>query len=1148
LPTLTDLPAQEALRLEQVCQRFEALCKKGPQEQPALETFLADEPELARPVLLCELLQLEVAYRVLRGDVPEAADYLARFPGHEAMVRAVLAAAQPAGGLAPPGYEVLRELGRGGMGVVYMARQQQLQRVVALKVIKAGAHAAAAERARFQTEARVAARLRHPHLVPIHEVGEHQGQPYLVLELVEGGSLADKLSGKPWPARTAAELVRALAGAMQYAHQAGVVHRDLKPGNVLLATDGTPKISDFGLAKVLAGAEAGHTGSGEVLGSPPYMAPEQALGKSKEVGPAADVYALGAILYELLTGRPPFVGETAVDTLVQVVNDEPVPVRRLQPKVPRDLETICHKCLHKDTGKRYASAQALAEDLRRFLAGEPILARPVGAAERAWRWGRRNPGWAAALLLLLVVAAGALGASWSLYAANRQLARAERDAQEKLLESLLAQARGNQTSGRAGQRFESLDALGQAAVVARKLGKGEETMLALRNQAIACMVLPDVRVIKEWQGNPPGTNGLGFDSRFERYAWSSAKEGIVIRQVEDDKELFRLDLLAGAPPDPWINLSFSPSGRFLLVDYFNRAPRPMQLWELKPDGRHLRLSVEKVSGSAAFSPDERTLAVGLPDGAIALYDLVGGGEPKRLPKGTPAEVLAFSPDERLLAAGSVAQPVVQVRELPSGEIVRTLKHEAGVQALAWCPEGSEEGSLPLLASGCMDHRIYLWGSKGQAPRFLEGHGWEVPQLTFDATGTRLLSFGWDMTLRLWDVPARRLSLTLPDVRVLGFSSAGGWQVALLQGQQVRILDVVPSGAHQVLHGHRGGIFEIDFHSRYGWLVSSARESTVRLWDSTSGRQMAQLPDQGAQVLWEPSGEALLTTSKKGLLRWPVHVRSAGRNAPGGPAREKAGRSVPVRHARLGPPVQLRGPEDSPNWCFIVWFGRGHRAVVGRQWPSDKVYLYGLDDRTTKVLTQTDTKGTRFSMSPDARWLAIGAGEEGRGFRVLDVHSGQDVMARDWGNAEVEFSRDGSWLVSTTGRLAPQGAGCYSWRVGTWEMGSHVSLDRSTSSAGVLAVAPDSRMVAVTSTMTAIRLMRPDTFEEIATLIAPDTPLISRLAFSADSSRLGVGAGRTIHVWDLRAVRQALRELGLDWSGPDYPPRVKSPPWRVEVKE
>jgi serine/threonine-protein kinase len=280
-----------------------------------------------------------------------------------------------------PGYEIEVVLGCGGMGVVYKARHLALKRTVALKMVLAGGHAGPRERARFRIEAEAVARLQHPHIVQIHEVGEAGGRAYCALEYVEGGNLAGKIDGQPMPAREAARLVEALARAMQLAHSRNVVHRDLKPANILLTADGTPKITDFGLARQLD-SDSGETQAGAVMGTPSYMAPEQASGHAHEAGPAADIYALGAILYAGLAGRPPFQGTTVVETLDQVRTQEPVAPSRWQAGVPLDLETICLKCLRKEQEKRYASAAELADDLVRYQHGEPIRARPVGRLER----------------------------------------------------------------------------------------------------------------------------------------------------------------------------------------------------------------------------------------------------------------------------------------------------------------------------------------------------------------------------------------------------------------------------------------------------------------------------------------------------------------------------------------------------------------------------------------------------------------------------------------------------------------------------------------------------------------------------------------------------------------------------------------------
>ncbi len=339
-----------------------------------------------------------------------------------------------------PGYQLLGELGRGGMGVVYKAQDVKLHRLVALKMILSGAYAEEADLVRFRLEAEAVAKLQHPNIVQVFEINECDGRPYFSLEFVDGGPLDKKLGGNPLPPRQAAELLEQLARAMHYAHQRDILHRDLKPANVLLTSDGTPKITDFGLAKKLDDKENSKTQGGTIMGTPSYMAPEQALG-ADAIGPAADIHSLGAILYEFLTGRPPFKGATVLDTLEQVRNQEPVPPSRLQPKVPKDLETIGLKCLQKNVAKRYATAGELADDVKRFLDGEPIQARPTSAWERAWKWARRRPGAAAAILVsvlaLTLVVVGSIGANIMLTRERAKTEEAQRERALAQVEALL---------------------------------------------------------------------------------------------------------------------------------------------------------------------------------------------------------------------------------------------------------------------------------------------------------------------------------------------------------------------------------------------------------------------------------------------------------------------------------------------------------------------------------------------------------------------------------------------------------------------------------------------------------------------------------------------------------------------------------------
>ena len=425
---------QEELLVELIHVDLEFRLKAG--ESARVESYLDRYPRLIHDrATVLGLLEAEYDLRQRREADVSSDEYAPRFPAHIEELRRRLACAETmadrsaeldttAGGRelpVVPGYEIVQEVGRGGMGIVYQARQLGLARTVALKMVSTGLKADSKDLTRFRAEAAALARLRHPNIVQIYDVGEVAGRPYFVFEFVAGGSLAQQLRGQPQPVRPAAQLVETLARAVQAAHASGVIHRDLKPGNILLqrsdvgsqrsdqldrspspadycplTSDLVPKIADFGLAKYVGGDGEGPdphgpTVTGELLGTPSYMAPEQAMIQRQPIGPTADVYALGAILYELLTGRAPFTGETPLTIVWQVLHSEPVSVTSLQPNVPRDLETICLRCLRKEPRQRYGSALELAEDLERFLRDEPIRARPVGAAEKLWRWVRRHP-------------------------------------------------------------------------------------------------------------------------------------------------------------------------------------------------------------------------------------------------------------------------------------------------------------------------------------------------------------------------------------------------------------------------------------------------------------------------------------------------------------------------------------------------------------------------------------------------------------------------------------------------------------------------------------------------------------------------------------------------------------------------------------
>jgi serine/threonine-protein kinase len=383
---LETLPLSSRREVDAVCERFEKAWLRG--ERPRLEDYLlGDRDEPMRSALLMELLKVDLEYRRKHGEQPEEAEYRARLgTEQERIIAEVFATPARGAAMEVPGYQLLEELGRGGMGVVYRAYQVKADRLVALKMVLNGELASSEELRRFKDEAPAIAALDHPNIVSIYDVGEHAGCPFFTMKLYKGGSLASRIARGPLPSQEAAETVRIVAEAIQHAHHKGIIHRDLKPGNILL-DGGKPHVTDFGLAKRLDVKDP-KTLTGMVLGTPGYMAPEQALGNAATA--ATDVYGLGAVLYAVLTGRPPFQAETPLDTLDQVVNKPPAPPQFLNPNIDEDLETICLKCLEKEPAARYASAEELKLDLDRYRNGQPIQARPPSWLETLLRqWAKR---------------------------------------------------------------------------------------------------------------------------------------------------------------------------------------------------------------------------------------------------------------------------------------------------------------------------------------------------------------------------------------------------------------------------------------------------------------------------------------------------------------------------------------------------------------------------------------------------------------------------------------------------------------------------------------------------------------------------------------------------------------------------------------
>jgi WD40 repeat protein len=831
-------------------------------------------------------------------------------------VRSAELSALPPGALVVPGYQILQELGRGGMGVVYKAHQKNLNRPVALKMILSGEHAGPTERERFRREAEAVAALQHPNIVQIFEVGEASGHPYLVLEFVDGGSLAERLAGDPWPARDAAELVELLARAVHYAHEHGIVHRDLKPGNVLLARDRrpeagggktpsgsgattvasllAPKITDFGLAKRLDGSDADKaTKTGAVVGTPGYIAPEQASGKGSEVGPAADVYALGAILYECLTGRPPFRGETPLDTVLQVIHDDPVPPKRLRSSVPRDLETICLKCLTKGPAKRYPSAVALADDLRRFLNGEPIWARPLSAWGRAVKWAARHPALAAlgvstavatvALLVVLSVAYArvrdavaqkeveASNARRDREQAEKEWARAEQ--QKKLAEDLAAK-----------YELQRKEAVGQAEQLQREAERSRRTAYALQLTQIAAMCERDPRRALQLLDDdircPPALRDFTWEylrrlcHREDRVytdhgpkdalsAVAYAPGGALVATAGRDGHIRLWDPRSGKTAavlyghtGPVPSLVFGPDGRLLASAGSDRTVR---LWEIPVDtletarktmsavpllqsfvkeARLRPLVTLTVPGAgpalgAAFDPHGRSLATGWGDGGIRWWD-VGA--------------LLASPVE--MAAGGGLAAVGRGRLPSARRAVREERAGGPVTCLAFDPTGR------LLAAGAIDGRVRVWSADDPNPRVID-HAGMVLAVAFSPDGRLLATTSNPRppatpTIRListetWTEEHRLIGHTAA-VHGLAFSPDGLLLASASADKTVRLWDPDDGRERSVLQGHTLLVSGVAFGPDRRTVVSTAADGTARVWlTSIRPNESAELPEFGGQV-------------------------------------------------------------------------------------------------------------------------------------------------------------------------------------------------------------------------------------------------------------------------------------------------------------
>jgi WD40 repeat protein len=1007
----------------------------------------------------------------------------------------------PAGAAAVPGYGLLRELGRGAMGVVYLARQLKVGRLVALKMLVYGGHATAKELSRFRTEAEALGRLQHPNIVQIYEVGEHGGLPFFSLEYCAGGDLDGQLDGTPWPPAKAARLVETLAKAIHAAHRAGVVHRDLKPLNIVLTTDGQPKITDFGLAKKLS-REKGQTGPGAILGTPSYMAPEQAGGKSEDIGPRADVYALGAVLYELLTGRPPFKGATQLDTVLQVVSEEPVPPRQLQSKIPRDLETVCLKCLRKEPRKRYRTAAELAGDLSRFQRGAPVTARRVGPLGRGWRWCRRNPLVAASLAAVML--ALAIGTAVATHFAVQSNARADNLRQHLYVAEMnLAQRAWEEGAGDA-RLLDVLDNQRPERIGADLRGfewyywwrLSHHSPFALRRQVWAggsgkardLAVSKGARYVAAGL-SPPGAFGIGGD---DLVVWDTVANRVVWSLPNTSH--------AGG------GLAFSPDGHRLagvtsagLFDY------RLKVWQL-PSGREVvsftqpKIKVlpgkdELLPGRArpVFSTDGNSLAAFWGQDSIKVWDAETGKEQHwvKYRPGPAAAAFNLSPDGRL--ACGYFDGTIKLWDLRTGAPPLALHgHTDRVTVLVFSPDGRR------MASASGDRTIRIWDAiSGRLEHTLRGHRTAVWTLAFSADGQSLTSFApvnqqkGDSEIKIWDVLDGHNTFTCPWTEAprdgdLAFGPDGaclvtGWDgikvwdlatvegVFTLNGRHPRVDGVVWSkDGHRVLsYGSIGGVSGrrcevVVWDARTGAartlaqpprpiralaespdgqrLAVAVEDSTCRILDTTTGKEILALRGHGAaltSVTFTPNGEQVVTSS----LDHSVKVWDL---TTGQATRTIPGGNVPVHSVSVHPDGELLAME-SFGPTVAVW-----SAVLGRR-------VYSVHGHAGPIWAVV--------FSPDGRYLASGAEDET--VRVWEGPTGRELFT----------------LQGHTARVV------------------------------ALAFCPHSKRLASASDDHTVKLWDLTTGRETLTLKA-HSGAVTGLAFSPDGHRLASSsADGTVRIWD-----------------------------------
>jgi eukaryotic-like serine/threonine-protein kinase len=1110
-------------------------------QRPDAAEYLSKYAALAEAELAVDVIYAEFLVREELNEAGDAEEYRQRFPEYAvelvAQIRlhqAMEAEPDPPHSLEPlpssdgiesedGDYELLHEIGRGAMGVVYKARQVGLNRLVALKMVRPGEVANHELLARFRAEAEVVASLHHPHIVHIYDYGELDGLPYLALELVEGGTLAARLDGSPWQSRKAASLIAEVAHAVHFAHEKGVVHRDLKPANLLIESDSETlgiKIADFGLAKVFRDVQSSQTQTGALLGTPSYMAPEQAYGRTSQIGRPTDVYALGAILYELLTGRPPFRGETPLETLQQVLLAEPASVLRLAPHVPRDLVTICSKCLHREPRHRYATALELAEDLQRFLADQPIRARRTGGLERSWRWCRRNPtralavGSIATLLLLISVVStwysGRLGLQLERTRAAELTAREANDtSQRRLWDAYLAEAAALNVSRHQGQRFSALETLARAGKLRAAIGSSADSNQALRSATLSSLALTDLRRLRALPSAASSSVLLDLAVDADLYAGATADGVLVLSRLSDGHEVLRI-----AAQGPVEDVTLARSGDFLAA----RGAGRTQVWRIE-EGRATPLWQADNLTQLEFLPDGAHVAVSGAAGML-LLDTASGNAVRKLGQARAESRFQFHEGSRrvLVSIGDR----VQIISWETGEIVGELGPIEGATVMAWHPSG--EFVAVWEASG-----VAIWNLESKSRVQVLPHRGFSQYLQFSHDGSRLVSYSlWDHRFIVWDIGSTQRLLEIKGFKnfAADVDRNGRFQYFQVDGPMAELWELDGGLECRSLAGglfRSRGICQRATFSPDGRMIALSRERGFELWSADTGLRLAEWQGGPASVGFDSDGH-LLVACEAGFFRWP-------RQEPDVPS---AGES-PIRTVRFGPPVALGGPTvpstvatDAAVDLVVSTHEDGWR-IRRLSKPGAFVSIYPDNGRITDVSPDGNLVGV-------ANWDSPGATVwNGAGTHLVDLPVGH--------TGTLKFSPD-SRLLATS----PDGVRI--WRVSDWKLICELGAVGSTPSGMGMAFSPDSRVIAVGQPNGVMRLANPLTGEDWARITLPDQSSATVIAFSPDQRwmfTMAIDDQSSGHIWNLHAIREQLAARQLAWPSDVLRTAQQSPPESERVR-